>query len=86
MLTDILKTAADAVNKSRLRGNNTVVDALVLLFNYVFDNEVWPDRASSSHNKHNSCLELSNYRPIRRRNSEPAEIVSAGLQSAHDPW
>jgi hypothetical protein len=31
ILTDILKTAADAVNNSKLRGDNTVVDALVLI-------------------------------------------------------
>ena len=40
ILTDILKTAADAVNNSKLRGRNTVVEALVLLFNFMFDNEV----------------------------------------------
>ena len=68
VLTDILKTAADAVNNSRLRGNNTVVDALVLLFNYVFDNEVWPERWGTGVifplHKHDSRLEPSNYRPI----------------------
>jgi hypothetical protein len=40
ILTDILKTAADAVNNGNLRGGNTVVDALVLLFNFVFDKGV----------------------------------------------
>ena len=44
VLTDILKSAADAVNNGKLRGDNTVVEALVLLFNYVFDKEVWPER------------------------------------------
>ena len=68
ILTDILKTAADAVNNSKLRGNNTVVEALVLLFNYVFDNEVWPERWGTGVivplHKHDSRLDPSNYRPI----------------------
>ena len=68
ILTDILKTAADAVNNGKLRGNNTVVTALVLLFNYVFDNEVWPERWGTGVifplHKHDSRLDPSNYRPI----------------------
>ena len=68
VLTDILKTAADAVNTSKLKSGNSVVDALVLLFNYVFDNEVWPDRWGSGIifplHKHGSRLDPCNYRPI----------------------
>jgi hypothetical protein len=68
VLTDILKTAADAVNTNKLKPGNSVVDALVLLFNYVFDNEVWPDRWGSGIifplHKHGSRLDPSNYRPI----------------------
>jgi hypothetical protein len=68
ILPDIIKTAADAVNNSKLRGNNTVVNALVLLYNYVFDNEVWPERWSSGLivplHKHGSKLDPANYRPI----------------------
>ena len=68
VLTDILKTAADAVNNGKLRGNNTVVDALVMLFNYVFDKEVWPERWGAGVifplHKHDSRLDPSNYRPI----------------------
>ena len=68
ILADILKTAADAVNNSKLRGHNTVVEALVLLFNFMFDNEVWPARWSSGVilpiHKHDSRLDPSNYRPI----------------------
>jgi hypothetical protein len=68
ILTDILKTASDAVNNSKLRGNNTVVDAIVLLFNYVFDNEIWPARWGTGVicplHKHDSRLDPSNYRPI----------------------
>jgi hypothetical protein len=68
VLTDILKTAADAVNNSKLRGANTVVDALVLLFNFVFDKEVWPERWGTGIifplHKHDSRLDPSNYRPI----------------------
>ena len=68
VLTDILKTAADAMNNGKLRGDNTVVEALVLLFNYVFDKEVWPERWGKGVifplHKHDSRLDPSNYRPI----------------------
>ena len=68
ILTDILKTAADAVNNGKLRGGNAVVDALVLLFNFVFDKEVWPERWGTGIifplHKHDSRLDPSNYRPI----------------------
>jgi len=42
--TTILKMAADAVGTSTLKADNPVVDSLVLLFNYVFEHEVWPER------------------------------------------
>ena len=68
ILTDILKTAADAVNNSKLRGGNAVVDALVLMFNFVFDKGVWPERWGTGIifplHKHDSRLDPSNYRPI----------------------
>jgi hypothetical protein len=68
ILTDILKTAADGVNNSKLRGQNTVVEAIALLFNYIFDNEVWPERWGSGIisplHKHDSHLDPGNYRPI----------------------
>ena len=68
ILTDILKTAADAVNNGKLRKGNTVVDALVLMFNFVFDNEVWPERWGTGIifplHKHDSRLDPSNYHPI----------------------
>jgi hypothetical protein len=68
VLTDILKTAADAVNNSKLRRGNTVVDAMVLLFNFVFDKEVWPERWGTGIifplHKHDSRLNPANYRPI----------------------
>ena len=41
MLTSIIKTAADAVYTSKLKKGNTVVEALTLLFNYVFEKEKW---------------------------------------------
>ena len=44
MLTSIIKTAADAVYTSKLKKGNTVVEALTLLFNYVFEKEKWPER------------------------------------------
>jgi hypothetical protein len=68
ILTDILKTAADAVNNGKLRGDNSVVDALVLMFNFVFDKGVWPERWGTGIifplHKHDSRLDPSNYRPI----------------------
>ena len=68
VLTDILKTAADAVNNSKLRGPNSVVEALVLMFNFVFEKGVWPDRWGTGIifplHKHDSRLDPSNYRPI----------------------
>ena len=68
LLVDIIKTAADAVNNSKLRGGNTVVEAMTLLFNFMFTNEVWPDRWSTGVIaplfKDGSRLDPSNYRPI----------------------
>ena len=68
VLTDIIKTAADAVNNSKLRGENTVVSAITLLFNFVLDREVWPERWSTGVifplHKHGSRLDPGNYRPI----------------------
>ena len=68
ILTDILKTTADTVDVSKMRGNTGVLDALVLVFNFVFDNEVWPERWGAGAivplHKHDSRLSPSNYRPI----------------------
>ena len=68
MMVDILKTAADAVNNSKLRGENSVVDALVMFFNFVFAHEVWPKRWGDGFivplHKHDSRLDPANYRPI----------------------
>jgi len=68
ILTDILKTAADAVGTSKMRGNNTVIDSLCLLFNYVLDREVWPERWGTGVifplHKEDSRLDPSNFRPI----------------------
>ena len=68
ILTDILKTAADGVGTSRMRGNNTVVRALHLLFNFVFEREVWPERWKTGVifplHKQDSRLDPSNFRPI----------------------
>ena len=68
VLTSILKMAARAVGTSKLGGGNHVVDALVSLFNYVFDNEVWPDRWAMGIifplYKQDSRLQPGNYRPI----------------------
>ena len=68
ILTDIIKTAADAVNNSKLRGDNTVISAITLLFNFILDREVWPQRWSTGVifplHKGGSRLDPGNYRPI----------------------
>jgi hypothetical protein len=64
----ILKLAADAVGTSKLKADNPVVDALVALFNFVFDNEIWPERWATGIifplYKQDSRLDPGNYRPI----------------------
>jgi hypothetical protein len=68
ILTDIIKSAADAIGKSKLKPGNTVITALTLLFNFVLEREVWPDRWGSGIifplHKGDSRLDPSNYRPI----------------------
>lgn len=68
ILTSIIKTAADAVYTNKLKRGNTVVGALTLLFNYVFEQERWPKRWGSGIIfplfKQDNRLEPGNYRPI----------------------
>jgi hypothetical protein len=68
ILTDILKTAADGVGTNKMRGNNTVVTAICLLFNFVLDREVWPERWGTGVifpiHKGDTPLDPANFRPI----------------------
>jgi len=69
ILTSIIKAAADAVGKSELKGANPVIEALALVFNYVFSKEVWPERWGGGiifpiYKQQGSRLEPGNYRPI----------------------
>ena len=68
ILTDVLKTAADGVGTHKMRDNNTVVTALCLLFNFVLDREVWPERWGTGVifpiHKGDSTLDPANFRPI----------------------
>ena len=68
ILTSILKTAADAVGTNKLKHGNTVVEALTLLFNYVFSSGEWPERWGSGIifplYKEGSRLKPGNFRPI----------------------
>ncbi len=68
VLTSILKVAADAVGTNKLKQGNTVVEALTLMFNYVFSSGQWPERWGSGIifplYKEGSRLEPGNYRPI----------------------
>ena len=67
-MSDIIKTAADAVNTSKLRQDNSVVTAITFLFNFMFANEIWPERWSTGVItplfKSDSRLDPGNYRPI----------------------
>ena len=66
--TTILKMAADAVGTSKLKADNPVVDSLAILFNFVFENERWPERWATGIvfplYKQDSRLDPGNYRPI----------------------
>ena len=71
LLPSVLKHAADAVNNGKLRsdrGHNSVVTGLTMVFNFMFDQGVWPERWGSGVivpiHKHDSRLDPSNYRPI----------------------
>jgi hypothetical protein len=68
ILTDVLKTAADGVGINRMREGNTVVTAICLLFNFVLDREVWPERWGTGVifplHKGDSPLDPANFRPI----------------------
>jgi len=68
VLTSVIKSAADAVGTSKLKSGNTVVEAITLMFNYVFDREVRPERWGSGVvfplYKQDSRMQPGNYRPI----------------------
>ena len=68
ILTDLIKSGTDAVNTSTMRGSGGMIDAIVLIFNFVFDNETWPERWGtgiiSPLYKQDSRLDPSNYRPV----------------------
>ena len=44
ILSSILRHAADAVGTNKMKDGNLVVEALTLMFNYVFHDEEWPER------------------------------------------
>ena len=68
ILTSILKPAAGAVGTNKKGEVNEVVEALSLLFNFVFKHEVWPERWGRGIifplYKDDSRLDPGNYRPI----------------------
>ena len=68
ILTSILKPAAKAVGTDRMEASNGVIEALSLLFNFVFEKEVWPERWGQGIifplYKEDSRLDPGNYRPI----------------------
>jgi hypothetical protein len=68
VLSTIIKEAAGAVGSDKLQPANHFVDSLVLLFNFVFTNEVWPKRWGQGVIfplfKEGSRLDPGNYRPI----------------------
>ena len=68
ILASILKPAAGAVGTNKKAHVNEVVEALSLLFNFVFKHEVWPERWGRGIifplYKEDSRLDPGNYRPI----------------------
>jgi len=89
ILTSILKPAADAVGNSKLR-NNPVVDALELLFNFVFENEVWPERWGQGiifplYKDSGSRLDPGNYRPIALL-SQIGKIFGSVVENRLSDW
>ena len=69
ILTSILKPAAAAVGSSKLKDYNPVIDALELMFNFIFEKEVWPQRWAEGiifplYKNTGSRLDPGNYRPI----------------------
>ena len=68
ILPSIIKSAADAVDNSLLLEYNPLVDSLSLLFNFIFEHEVWPKRWGQGIIipifKEGSRLNPGNYRPI----------------------
>jgi hypothetical protein len=68
ILSSILKPAAGAVGTNKKGEVNEVVEALSLLFNFVFKHEVWPERWGKGIvfplYKEDSRLDPGNYRPI----------------------
>ena len=57
------------ISKIRSTGPpNSVVEGITLMFNFMFDHGVWPERWGSGVivpvQKHDSRLDPSNYRPI----------------------
>ena len=79
VLTSVLRHAADAVGTNKLKPGNAVVDALVLMFNYVFDKEEWPERWGSGIifplYKQDGRLEPGNYRPITLLSSQSGNFL-----------
>ena len=65
MVPDVIKSAADAVRTSKF---NSVMDAITVLCNYIFETETWPTRWSSGTvipiHKGRSVMDPGNYRPI----------------------
>ena len=68
MTSDIIRAAAGAIGSSTLTPENHTVDAITLLFNFVYDKEVWPTRWSQGIiiplHKQDSPTNPANYRPI----------------------
>ena len=68
VLSTILRQAADAVGTNKLKEDNATVQALALMYNYVFRKEVWPPRWQSGIvvplHKEGNHMDPGNYRPI----------------------
>ena len=67
ILTDIIKSGSDAVYTRKMR-HFGMIDALTLIYNYILEHGVWPERWGVGVivplHKHDSRLDPANYRPI----------------------
>ena len=68
MVSDIIRAATGAIWNTELTPSNHTVEAITLLFNFVYDKEVWPSRWSQGIivplHKQDSPTNPANYRPI----------------------
>lgn len=85
----ILRTAADVVGTNSLKEENWTVQALTLMFNYVFRKETWPARWQSGIvvpiHKGGNRMDPGNYRPITLL-SVVGKVFGSVVESRLSSW